>query len=48
VEFFEDREPEVEVFSSNGSIFGPEKLAALRDKALTSAFGPSDVRRREH
>jgi hypothetical protein len=33
VEFFEDREPEVEVFSSDGSIFGPEKLADLRDKA---------------
>jgi hypothetical protein len=33
VEFFEDREPAIEVFSSDGSMFGPEKLADLRDKA---------------
>jgi hypothetical protein len=32
VEFFEDREPEIEVFNSDGSIFGPEKLAELRAK----------------
>jgi hypothetical protein len=33
VEFFEDREPEIEVFNSDGSVFGPEKLAYLLDKA---------------
>ena len=33
VEFFQDREPEVEVFRSDGSMFGPEKLADLREKA---------------
>lgn len=32
VEFFDDREPEVEVFRSDGSIFGPERLSELRDK----------------
>ncbi len=29
IEFFDDREPEVEVFRSDGNIFGPEKLAEL-------------------
>lgn len=29
IEFFDDREPEVEVFRSDGSIFGVEKLAEL-------------------
>ena len=33
VEFFDDREPEVEVFRSDGTIFGPEKFAELREKA---------------
>jgi hypothetical protein len=33
VEFFDDRPPEVEMFLSDGSIFGPEKLAELREKA---------------
>jgi hypothetical protein len=33
VEFFDDREPEVEVFHSDGSIFGAEKLSELREKA---------------
>lgn len=33
VEFFDDRELEVEVFLSDGSISGPEKLAELRAKA---------------
>ena len=33
VEFFSDRELEVEVFRSDGTIFGPEKLAELREKA---------------
>ena len=33
VEFFDDREPEVEVFRSDGSIFGPEKLAKLTERA---------------
>jgi len=33
VEFFDDREPEIEVFRSDGSIFGPEKLAELRGQA---------------
>jgi hypothetical protein len=32
VEFFDDREPEVEVFCSDRAIFGPEKLAELREK----------------
>lgn len=29
VEFFADRKPEVEIFRSDGHIFGPEKFAAL-------------------
>jgi len=29
VEFFADREPEVEVFRSDGTIGGPEKVAEL-------------------
>lgn len=33
VEFFDDREPEVEVFRGDGSIFGPEKLTDLWEKA---------------
>ena len=33
IEFFDDREPEVEVFRSDGTISGPEKLAELREKA---------------
>jgi hypothetical protein len=33
VEFFDNHEPEIEVFRSDGSIFGPEKLAELRQKA---------------
>ncbi|WP_294291951.1 hypothetical protein [uncultured Sphingomonas sp.] len=32
VEFFDDREPEVEVFRSDGTIFGPELLVSLRDE----------------
>jgi|tagenome__1003787_1003787.scaffolds.fasta_scaffold20988843_6 hypothetical protein len=32
VEFFDDHEPEIEVFRSDGSIFGSEKLAELREK----------------
>lgn len=30
IEFFEDREPEVEIYRSEGTIFGPEKLDELR------------------
>jgi hypothetical protein len=30
VEFFDDREPEIEVFRSDGTIFGTEKLEELR------------------
>jgi hypothetical protein len=30
IEFFDDRDPEVEVFRSDGSVFGIEKLAELR------------------
>jgi hypothetical protein len=33
VEFFDDRDPEIEVFHSDGTIHGPEKLADLREKA---------------
>ena len=33
IEFFDGRDPEVEVFLSDGSMFGPEKLAELREKA---------------
>lgn len=29
VEFFPDREPEVEIFKSDGKMFGPEKLTEL-------------------
>lgn len=30
IEFFDDREPEIEVFRSGGDISGPEKLNELR------------------
>ncbi|HEX3422892.1 MAG TPA: hypothetical protein VHS33_05770 [Sphingomicrobium sp.] len=30
IEFFDDREPEIEVYRSDGQIFGPEKLSVLR------------------
>jgi hypothetical protein len=30
IEFFDDREPEIEIYRSDGTIFGPEKLAELR------------------
>lgn len=33
VEFFDDREPEVEVFRSDGTMFGAEKLTELREQA---------------
>lgn len=33
VEFFADREPEIEIFESNGEIFGPEKLEELWELA---------------
>jgi hypothetical protein len=29
---FDDRDPEIEVFRSDGAIHGPEKLADLREK----------------
>jgi hypothetical protein len=32
VEFFDDRDPQIEVFVSDGTIHGPEKLAELREK----------------
>lgn len=32
VEFFDDREPEIEIFCSDGTIFGPEKLQELNAK----------------
>lgn len=33
VEFFDDREPEVEIFRSDGNIFGPGKIPELRERA---------------
>jgi hypothetical protein len=33
VEFFDDSEPEIEVFRSDGTIFGADKLDELREKA---------------
>jgi hypothetical protein len=30
IEFFDDREPEIEIYRSDGTICGPEKLAELR------------------
>ena len=33
VEFFDGRAPEVEVFRSDGKIFGADKLSELREKA---------------
>ena len=33
VEFFDDREPEVEVFRSDGSMFGRRKLTELSRRA---------------
>jgi hypothetical protein len=32
VEFFEDREPEVEVFRSDGTIYGLDRIPDLGDK----------------
>jgi len=33
IEFFEDRQPEIEIFRSEGEISGPEKLPELFEKA---------------
>jgi hypothetical protein len=33
VEFFHDREPEIEIFRSDGEMFGPQKLAELWELA---------------
>ena len=33
VEFFDDRQPEIEVFVSDGTVHGPEKFAELWEKA---------------
>ena len=33
IEFFDDREPEVELFHSDCNVFGSEKLAELRERA---------------
>lgn len=30
IEFFDDRDPEIEVYRSDGKIFGAEKLSELR------------------
>jgi len=30
IEFFDNRDPEIEVYRSDGTIFGPDKLAELR------------------
>jgi hypothetical protein len=35
VEFFDGRDPEIEVFRSDGSIFNASKLNELREKAET-------------
>ena len=32
IEFFEDRDPEIEIYRSDGTIFGPEKLEELRER----------------
>jgi len=32
IEFFDNREPEIEVYRSDGTIFGPEKLDELRER----------------
>jgi hypothetical protein len=32
IEFFDDREPEIELFRSNGIMFGQDKLAELRER----------------
>ena len=32
IEFFDGREPEIEVYRSDGTIFGPEKFAELRER----------------
>jgi len=31
IEFFDDREPEIEIYRSDGTLFGPEKLKELRE-----------------
>lgn len=30
IEFFDDREPEIEIYRSDGKIFGPQRLEQLR------------------
>jgi hypothetical protein len=30
IEFFDDRDPEIEIYRSDGRIFGPQKLDELR------------------
>lgn len=30
IEFFDDREPVIEIYRSDGTVFGPEKLDELR------------------
>lgn len=32
IEFFDDREPEIEIYKSDGTIFGAEKLQELRER----------------
>jgi hypothetical protein len=32
IEFFEDREPVIEIYRSDGTIFGEEKLTELRER----------------
>ena len=32
IEFFEDREPVIEIYRSDGTVFGEEKLAELRER----------------
>ena len=34
IEFFDDREPEIEIYRSDGTIFGPEKLDELRSRTI--------------
>lgn len=32
IEFFDDREPQIEIYRSDGTVFGPEKLAEIHER----------------
>ena len=32
IEFFDDRDPQIEIYRSDGTVFGPEKLNELHER----------------